>query len=88
MRCSLELLLRHGHLSVFSIRSTLDVAIWRKCSASYALGTSSISTKHYTDMSMLLHYVIQHGIDGAHRQWCTLPYTMGDYHQVLSRLAL
>ena len=32
--------------------------------------------------------VIQHGIDGAHRQWFTLPYTMGDYHQLLSRLAL
>ena len=41
-----------------------------------------------TYMSMLLDSVIQHGIDGAHRQWCTLPYTMGDYHQVLSRLAL
>ena len=53
LRCSLELLLRHGHLNVFSIRSTLDVAIWRKCSASYALGASSISTKHYTDKSML-----------------------------------
>ena len=38
-----------------------------------------------TDMSMLLDSVIQHGIDGAHRQWFTLPYTMGDYHQVLSR---
>ena len=88
LRCSLELLLKNGHLNVFSIRSTLDVAIWRKCSASYALGASSISTKHYTDMSMLLDYVIQHGIDGAHRQWCTLPYTMGDYHQVLSRPAL
>ena len=71
--CSLELLLRHGHLSVFSVRSTLDVAIWRKCSASNALGASSISTKHFTDMSMLLDYVIQHGIDGAHRQSCTLP---------------
>ena len=73
---------------MFSIRSTLDVAIWRKCSASYALGASSISTKHYTEMTMLLDYVIQHGIDGAHRQLCTLPYKMGDYHQVLSRLAL
>ena len=41
-----------------------------------------------TDMSMLLDYVMQHGIDGDHRQWCTLSYTMGDYHQVLSRLAL
>ena len=41
-----------------------------------------------TDMSMLLDSVIQHGIDGAHRQWCTLPFTMGDYQQVLSRLAL
>ncbi len=41
-----------------------------------------------TDMSMLLDCVIQRGIDGAHRQWCTLSYTMGDYHQVLSRLAL
>ena len=49
----------------------------------YALGASSISIKHYTDMSMLLDYVIQHGIDDAHRQWCTLPYTMGDCHQVL-----
>ena len=88
MRCSIELLLRHGHLSVFSIRNTLDVAIWRKCSASYSLGASSISTKHYTDMSMLLHKAIQHDIDGAHGQWCTLPYTMGDYHQVLCRLAL
>ena len=41
-----------------------------------------------TDMSMLFDSVIQHGIDGAHRQWCTLSYTMGDYHHVLSRLAL
>ena len=44
-----------------------------------------------TDMSMLpmlLDSVIQHGIDGAHRQWCTLPYKMGDYQQVLSRIAL
>ena len=80
LRCSLEFLFRHRHLSVFSIRSTLDVAIWRKCSASYALGASSISTKHYIDMSVLHDYVIQHGIDGAHRQWCTLTYTMGDYH--------
>ena len=49
LRCSpIELLLRHGHLSVFSIRSSLDVAPWRKCSASYALGASSTSTKHYT----------------------------------------
>ena len=74
--CSLELLLRHGHLSVFSVRSTLDVAILRKCPASYTLGASSVSTKHYTDMSMLLDYVIQHGIDGidgAHSQSCTLP---------------
>ena len=39
-----------------------------------------------TYMSMLLDYVIQHGIDGAHRQLCTLSYMMGDYHQVLSRL--
>ena len=39
-------------------------------------------------MSMLLDYVIQHGLDGAHCQWYTLLYTMGDYHQVLSRLAL
>ena len=31
-------------------------------------------------MSMLLDSVIQHGVDGAHRQWCTLPYTMGDYY--------
>ena len=29
-----------------------------------------------TYMSMLLDSVIQHGIDGAHRQWFTLPYTM------------
>ena len=56
--------------------------------ASYALGALSISTKHYTDMSMLLDSVIQHGIDDAHRQWGTLPYTMGDYYPVLSRLAL
>ena len=41
-----------------------------------------------TDMSMLLDSVVQHGIDGAHRQWFTLSYTMGDYHQVPSRLAL
>ena len=41
----LELLLRHGHLSMFSMIITLDVATWRKCSASYALGASSISTK-------------------------------------------
>ena len=47
-----------------------------------------MSTKHYIDMSMLLDSVIQHGVDGADCQWCTLPYTMGDYHQVLSRLAL
>ena len=83
-----ELLLRHGQLSVFSIKSTLDVAIWRKRSASYTLGAPSISTNHYTDMSKLLDSVIQHGIDGAHRQWCRLPYTMDDNHQVLSRLAL
>ena len=67
------------------------------------LGASSISIKHYTStsvpllrvgyclfcahMSMLLDAVIQHGIDDASRQRCTLPYTMGDYHQVLSRLA-
>ena len=51
-------------------------------------GASSISTKHYTDMSMLLHYVIQHDIDCAQSPWCTLPHTMGDYHQVLSSLAL
>ena len=50
----LELLLRHGHLSVFSIRSTLDVATWRKGSASYALGASSTSTKHYTSTSVPL----------------------------------
>ena len=73
---------------MFSIRSTLDVAMLQKYSPSYALGARSISSKHYTDMSMLLDYVIQRGIDGAHRQWCTLPCTMGDYHQVLSRLAL
>ena len=36
-----------------------------------------------TYMAMLLDSVIQHGIDGAHCQWCTPPYTMGDYHQVL-----
>ena len=50
----LEMLLRHGHLSVFSIRSTLDVARWRKCSASYAPGASSTSTKHYTTTSVPL----------------------------------
>ena len=50
----LERLLRHGHLSVFSIRSTLDVATWRKWSASYALGASSTSTKHYTSTSVPL----------------------------------
>ena len=40
-----------------------------------------------TDISMLLDYVIQHGrpIDGDHRQWFTLSYTIGE---VLSRLAL
>ena len=48
----LELLLRHGHLSVFYIRSTLDVATWRKCSASYALGATSISTTLYTSTSV------------------------------------
>ena len=74
--------------ALFSIRSTLDVAIWRKCSASYALGASSISTKHYTDMSMLLHDVIQHGIDGAHRQWCTLPYTMGSSRSISADLPI
>ena len=35
-----------------------------------------------TDMSMLLDSVIQHGVDGVHSQWFTLPYTM-----LLSRLA-
>ena len=30
---SLELLFRHEHFSMFCIRSTLDVATWRKCSA-------------------------------------------------------
>ena len=34
-------------------------------------------------MSMLLDSVMQHGIDGAHHQWCTMPYKMGDYQQVL-----
>ena len=87
LRCYLELLLRHGHLNVFSIRSTLDVVIWRKFSASYALGVLSISTKHYTDMSICClilsyKYKLQRGIDGAHRQWCTLPYTMGAYYHI------
>ena len=50
----LELLLRHGYLSVFSIRTSLDVGTWRNCSASYALGVSSISTKHYTSTSVPL----------------------------------
>ena len=31
-----------------------------------------------TDMSMLLDSVIQHGIDGAHCQWFTLPYNVYD----------
>ena len=31
-----------------------------------------------TYMSMLLDSVIQHGIDGAHRQWFTLPYNFYD----------
>ena len=88
----------------------MDVATWRKCSASYALGLwerppyppntihEHIRRPYHfscrllfvlrTYMSMLLDYVIQHGIDGAHRQLCTLSYMMGDYHQVLSRLAL
>ena len=34
----LELLLRRGHLSVFSIRTSLDDPTWQKCSAYFALG--------------------------------------------------
>ena len=48
----LELVLRHGHLNVFYIRSTLDVATWRNCSAFYALGATSISTTLYTSTSV------------------------------------
>ena len=51
-----------------------------------------LCTGSIVHMSMLLDSVIQHGIDGTHRQWCTLPYTMCDYYhmyyQVLSRPAL
>ena len=32
--------------------------------------------------------VIQHGIDGAHRQWCTLPYTMGEYYHIYYQAGL
>ena len=99
----LELLLRNGHLSVFSIRGTLDMTkvLCILCIGSVVHIHQTLHEHIRTTPScrllfvlrtyittMLLDYVIQHGIDGAHRQWCTLPYTMGHYHQVLSRLAL
>ena len=46
--CSPRTLIETWAFSMSSIRGTLDVATWRKFSASYALGASSISTKHYT----------------------------------------
>ena len=52
----LEILLRYGHLRLFSIRTSLDDAAWRKWSASFALGASSISIK--LDMSTTYQSVV------------------------------
>ena len=51
----LELILRYGNLSVFSIRTSLDHARWRKCSASFALGMSFTSIKLDTYHSVVVH---------------------------------
>ena len=50
----LELLLRRGHLGVFSLMTSLDDATWRKSSASFALGASPMSTTHDTGTSVPL----------------------------------
>ena len=54
----LELLLTYGHFSVLSMWTSPDDATWRKCSASFALGASSISIK--LDTSTTYHSVVVH----------------------------